>query len=203
MRVKICGLTSVDAVEHAVSAGADAIGIVFAASPRQVEPRDGLRLLRAVPEHVFRVAVFRQPDPILLAAICRFPIDAVQTDASWRGELPDGIAWLPAFHDGPSMVGQVQDFAAASDRVLDPRFPIACFVDGPRPGSGQRGDHGRAAAAARLAPVALAGGLSPDNVAACIERVRPVAVDVSSGVEASPGVKDPARVAAFIAAARG
>ncbi len=201
--IKICGLTTVRDIEVCAELGVEAIGIVLARSSRQVEPKQALRLFEAVPEGLFRVAVFREPDQILVDAVCRFPIDAVQTHATWQGRLPPDVRWLPAFRDGPDLVERVRSVVPHFHAgTLDASWPAVFFVDGPKPGSGRQGEIERAAEAARLGPAALAGGLHAGNVVNAIGAVQPVAVDVSSGVEAAPGVKDPARMADFVAAAR-
>ncbi len=197
--VKICGLTTPEAVAHAVASGATAVGLVLATSPRRVDPTLAAELLAAAGA-AERVAVFRVPSPEALAAIAALPFDAVQADAGWDGALPDGWFRVPAFHDRPA------DHAALHAGTWAPATPGslrgAFLLDGPRGGGlGELGDARRAARAAAHGPCVLAGGLDPENVGALIAAVRPHGVDVSSGVEAAPGVKDPARVAAFIAAA--
>ena len=200
VRVKICGLRRVLEVEAAVQAGADAIGFVFARSPRQVTPEEARPLVEAVPAGVDVVAVFREPAPELLADVLALGVNAVQADASWRGELPDGVYFLPALKDGPDLHER-----AAALPVLPTGSGLrgSILIDGPLGGGrGVRADADRVAAVAGNRPVVLAGGLRPDNVHAAIARVRPFGVDVSSGVESAPGVKDPARIHAFFEAVR-
>lgn len=197
--VKICGLTTPRDVETAVRAGATAVGLVFATSPRRVDPVLAAELLAAA-RGVQRVAVFRVPTESELAAIAHLPFDAVQADGGWSGALPVGWFPIPAWRNTP------EDLDALRTRTwttwqgsLDGAF----LLDGPRGGGlGERGDLSRAVEAARLGPCVLAGGLDADNVAEAVAAVRPVGVDVSSGVESAPGVKDPARIEAFVAAAR-
>ena len=206
--VKICGLTSVDMVAHAVAAGADAIGLVLAASPRQVTPVAAAKLLAAVPPGIERIAVFRKPDAATLHAIAPLPFDGLQADAEWEEEatLPVGWFFLPVLTDGDdleqrahALVARGRCAAAAAPATLRGAF----LVDGPRGGGrGIPADLDRAARAARLGPAILAGGLRPDTVAAAVRCVRPFAVDVSSGVDAAPGRKDPALVTSFLAAVR-
>ncbi len=204
MRVKICGLTTEQAVTDTLRTGPDAIGLVLAASPRQVDLTTAARLLALVPSGIQTWAVFRTPDPALLAQAATLPFTGAQSNEDWSGDgLPESWQWLPAFRDGPALLDQL----AAHGFDGRPREAVglsgAFLVDGPAGGGlGVRGDNRRAAAAARLGPMILAGGLSPANVRTAIEAVRPYGVDVSSGVESAPGTKDPARVAAFMAAAR-
>lgn len=204
MRVKLCGLAGEDALRAAGAARPDAVGFVLAASPRRVDPAALGRLLAWVPADVERWAVFRTPDPDVLAAVAGLPLTGVQADATWDGVgLPEGLAFLPAFADGPDLLDRVR--AAGFDgRAREVRGLVGAFlVDSARGGgSGVRADVARAAAAARLGPLVLAGGLRPDNVADAVRSVRPHAVDVSSGVESAPAVKDPHAVVAFAGAAR-
>ena len=194
-RVKICGVTSVDAVDAAVAAGADAIGFVLApGSPRRLDLDAARRLADRVPPFVARVAVLRHPTadearaviealhPDLLQAE---PSDALERAVAGRARL------LAVLHDGPDLLARVPPGTGA----------VLLEAEG-RGGRGVPPDRDRAAALARLVPLVLAGGLTPENVAAAIVAVRPVAVDVSSGVESSCGVKDPRRIADFIAAVR-
>lgn len=187
--VKICGLTTAEGVAAAVAAGADAAGFVFSPSPRQVMPAAARVLAAGLPPSIRRVAVFRHPPPGFIARVLEeFPADWVQSDAV---DLPGvdlgGAEALPVFRAGAP---------------LPALLPELLLFEGPDSGTGQVADWDMAARLARGAQLILAGGLRPDNVAAAVEQVRPWGVDVSSGVESAPGIKDPARVAAFVAAAR-
>lgn len=205
MRVKLCGLPDLRALRLAAEARPDAIGLVFAPSVRQVRPEDAAALLAIVPEGVERWAVFRTPDPATLRAIAHLPLTGVQADATWDGAgLPAGWAFLPVFPDGPDLLDRVRAAGFAGHPRAARGLADAFLVDGPTGGGrGQPADWARAAQAARLGPLVLAGGLTPDNVAAAVAAVRPWAVDVSSGTESAPGVKDGDRLRAFAAAARG
>lgn len=203
--VKICGLTTPAAVRAAARAGADAIGLVLCASPRQVGLARARELL-AVASELERLAVVRRPSRRELARITRLPFDGLQADADWEyaRRLPSHWFFLPAFADGIDLPTRLEaqmrgQPGAASARSLRGAF----LLDGPLGGgTGCPPDLERARAAARLGHMALAGGLTPENVAARIARVAPAAVDVSSGVERTPGEKDPDRIHAFVAAAR-
>ncbi len=202
-RIKICGLRTPEAVQAAVDAGADAVGFVFAESPRRVSPREATRLAALLPPFVARVAVFRYPEATGLAdALGRFPADVVQAEPGPALAAADlgGRRWLPVLHDGPGLLAgrapEEDPAAVAEDAGL-----ALLEADG-RGGRGVRPDWDRAAALARRLRLVLAGGLTPENVEEAIRRVRPWAVDVSSGVESEPGVKDPARIEAFAAAVR-
>jgi phosphoribosylanthranilate isomerase len=189
--IKICGLRSERAVGAAVEAGVDAVGFVFhPGSARHLEPFVAALLAASVPPGVMCVAVTRHPtqeaiDDILDA----FEPDALQTDAEDfdRLVLPAGLVRLPVLRSG-----------AAPPPSLPGRF----LYEGPQSGSGATVDWDAARSLAVRAQLVLAGGLSPANVADAIARARPFGVDVSSGVESEPGVKDAARIREFVAAAR-
>lgn len=191
--VKICGLTTAEAVHAAIEAGADAVGFVFAPSPRRLAPEEAADLGAQVPPGILRVAVMRHPLPEEwdeVAAIAR--PDWLQTEARDFAalKLPPGVGALPVYRDVPGMdTGAL----AREDRAL---------FEAPASGAGQVPDWERARSLAPLTRLVLAGGLTPANVAEAIRRVRPWGVDVSSGVEESRGVKDPARIKAFVAAVR-
>lgn len=191
LRIKICGFTSAGPLDAALEAGADAIGFVFhPASPRYLPPAEAARLARRLPVGVLRVAVTLDPGPAELAEILQaFTPDVLQGDAPTLAalELPPGIATWPVFRSGA---------------VLPASLPPRLLFEGGRSGTGERADWSAAATLARRAELILGGGLDPDNVGEAIRQVRPWAVDVSSGVEASRGHKDPGRIRAFIQAAR-
>jgi len=200
VRVKICGLTTPETVAAAVTAGADAVGFVFADSPRRVSPRTAADLARGLPPHVVRVAVFHHPTAALAEEVLtRFLPDWFQAeaeDASIFTAWPQ-VRFLPVFHDGPGLADRI---ATHSD--FGPGHRRHILVEGAASGRGLRADWERVGALAAGARLVLSGGLDPDNVGEAIRLVRPWGVDVSSGVESSRGVKDPLRIAAFIAAAR-
>jgi phosphoribosylanthranilate isomerase len=189
--VKICGLTTEAAVEAAVNAGADALGFVFAPSPREVTPERAAQLCRAVPRGVARVAVLRHPAREHWRRVLDvFAPDWLQTDAGDFAAmvLPAACRALPVYRSGGK--------PAAAE--LPPRL----LFEGAVSGSGRIADWDEAAELAAMAEVVLAGGLDVNNVAAAIERVRPWGVDVSSGVEQQRGIKDPRKIAEFVARAR-
>jgi len=187
--VKICGLTTPEGVAAAVKAGADAAGFVFSPSPREVTPAQARKLAAALPAGVRRVAVFRHPPPGWITRVLdEFPADWVQSDAA---DLPGvdlgGAEALPVFRSGAP---------------LPDLLPVLVLFEGPDSGTGRVADWAAAAELAQRTRVILAGGLNPANLAEALATVQPWGVDVSSGVEASPGSKDPALVTAFVAAAR-
>ncbi len=198
--VKICGVTRADAIAAAADAGADAVGFVFAPSPRRLDPRDAAALAALVPRGVRRVAVFRDDVPAFATQLVEdLGLDEVQADAAallrFTGALGHAVA-VPVFRDVPSLDGDV----AAWERARG--VPALALFEGARSGAGMTADRARAARLARRFPLSLAGGLDATNVAEAIAAVRPAMVDVSSGVESSPGVKDPRLIRAFVAAVR-
>jgi phosphoribosylanthranilate isomerase len=192
--IKICGLTEPEALAGAVAAGADALGFVFAPSARQITPRAARQLCRDLPAGVIRVAVMRHPSAAEWARVQdEFCPDWLQTDAADFAHLqlsPDCRA-VPVYRDG-----------VLRREGLPEHWPAQLVFEGTRSGAGETADWTLAARIAAQTRLMLAGGLSPANVADAIRQVRPWGVDVSSGVETAPGRKDPARIAAFIKAAR-
>lgn len=192
--VKICGLSAPADVAAAVAAGADAIGFVFAKSPRQVSVATAVRLAREVPGAIARFAVMCHPTRAeWLEVATVFRPDWLQTDAEDIDGLEisaDVARVMPVYRDTPEL---------DTDRFA--REECALF-EAAISGAGQHADWDRAADLAVSTRLMLAGGLDPDNVAAAIRRVRPWGVDVSSGVEKSRGVKDAEKIAAFVNAVR-
>jgi len=191
MFVKICGLNSGEAVEAAVAAGADALGFVFAESPRQVTPEQAKALCAGVPAHVARVAVMRHPHKADWERVIEvFEPTWLQTDAEdfrWI-KLPASCAPLPVYRD--------------SNAPADSDLPDRLLFEGTHSGSGRVADWDEASGLARVAEVILAGGLTADNVADAVTFVRPWGVDVSSGVERARGEKDPVKIREFVARVR-
>jgi phosphoribosylanthranilate isomerase len=195
--VKICGITNEDDALLAVAMGADALGFVFAPSPRQVAAGHVRDIVRRLPPEVLTVGVFRDEAPQRV-------VEVVQA-AGLRGaqlhghETPDDAAYVKQRVDV-----LIQAFPAGSDslRHADDWGADVILLDSPSPGSGRVFDWSLAEGVPLGRRVMLAGGLDPDNVATAIQRVRPWGVDVSSGVEAEPGRKDPVKVRAFVASAK-
>ena len=188
--IKICGLTTSEAVVAATTAGADAIGFVFAPSPRRVSPQRAAELAAEAPAHVQRVAVMLHPAQALLDEV----LDVLQPDVLQSDvedlramRLPSSLQLLPVLRSG------IERPSALPPRVL---------FEGAKSGSGTTADWAAATDLALATQLVLAGGLTPDNVGSAIRTVRPYGVDVSSGVEASPGVKDADKIVAFVRAAR-
>ena len=189
MFIKICGLSTPDDVAAAVAAGADALGFVFAASPRQVTPGQARALCGSLGRRVIRVAVMRHPSAGDWAQVRDvFEPDWLQTDAenfATLGRL--GCKPLPVYRNACPSAG---------------RMPERILFEGVQSGHGERADWPGAARVAARTRVILAGGLDCDNVVEAIEAVQPWGVDVSSGVERTRGVKDPRKIREFIARVR-
>lgn len=190
MWIKICGITTAEAVEAALAARVDAIGFVFADSPRQLTLEDAVALAAPARGRVRCVAVTRHPSQRHLDDVLNvFSPDMLQTDTEDLRplRLPKQLELLPVFRGWDPQPGKV---------------PARLLFEGLTSGSGTPCDWTTAQRVARRTQLVLAGGLDADNVVTAISAVRPFGVDVSSGVEERPGVKSPAEVARFAAAAR-
>jgi phosphoribosylanthranilate isomerase len=190
MFIKICGMTSISAVVAAVECGVDAIGFVFAPSPRRLTRAQAAEFSAHAPRDLLRVAVTQHPDQALIDEICEeLEPDWLQTDVEDLAtlKLPVGVKPLPVVRAGGA--------------EPDP-LPARLLFEGPVSGRGTASDWERAARLAQRTQLILAGGLNAGNVAEAIARVRPFGVDVSSGVESAPGVKDARRMAEFVTAVR-
>jgi len=191
--VKICGINSSVAAAAAVAAGADALGFVFAPSPREVWPERALEICKGVPRNVLRVAVMHHPAPERWRRVLDvFEPDWLQTDAEdfesdgLREAIEERCPALPVYRDSR---------APASP-------PARLLFEGAKSGSGRTADWDEARALASRTQLILAGGLDAANVADAIRRVRPWGVDVSSGVEKRRGEKDPRMIHEFVARVR-
>jgi phosphoribosylanthranilate isomerase len=190
MWIKICGMTSEQAVETCLEQRADAIGFVFAPSVRRLEPLRAAQLAAPARGRVRCVAVTLHPSQALIDQILReFAPDVLQSDLEDLAplRLPQTLELLPVLR-----------VDTAPPRQLPPRV----LFEGARSGTGEATDWSAAGALSVRTQLILAGGLRVDNVAAAIAAVRPFGVDVSSGVEAAPGQKSPHRIVQFIQAAR-
>ncbi len=188
--IKICGMTTAVAVSTALSCEVDAIGFVFAASVRQVAMQRACELAAPARGRLKCVAVTRHPTRELVHEILRdFKPDILQTDIEDIAglDLPSTLTVLPVMRPGPRAAGGM---------------PARVLFEGPVSGSGQTTDWDTAAQLALRCEVILAGGLNPLNVGIAMRQVRPFGVDVSSGVEDSPGRKSADKIEKFVAAAR-
>ena len=197
--IKICGITRLSDALHAVEHGAGALGFVFwPKSPRYIAPERAAEIIVSLPPDVDAVGVFvNESVDGIRAIVAKTGIGAVQLHGDETPDYAASLGWpvLKAI-----TVGEAEETAdrwpAGTLFLMDAADPVR------RGGTGIPVDWQQAAAAARGRRVVLAGGLTPDNVAAAIDTVRPFGVDVSSGVEDAPGVKNQDKVARFLASAR-
>jgi phosphoribosylanthranilate isomerase len=201
VRCKICGITRVEDALAAVEAGADAIGLVFyAKSPRAVTVQQAQAIVAALPPFVTTVGLFVDCQRSELNAILdAVPLDLLQfhgdeTPAACEGFRRPYIKALRV-KPGDDVAARIGLYGSAAGVLLD------TFVSGVPGGTGEAFDWSLVPQGLPV-PIILAGGLTPENVRAAIERVRPYAVDVSGGVEASKGVKDSGKIHAFVRAVR-
>ena len=189
--IKICGMTDIAAVEASVDAGADAIGFVFAESVRRVSMRHAVEMSGYVPLQTKRVAVMLHPTADEWREVKDvFQPDVLQTDlADFEYlDVPDRIVKWPVLREGAMLDGDA--------------LPDLFVYEGRASGSGATVDWQLAAQLAKRGNMILAGGLSTENVQVAVGQVAPFGVDVSSGVESSPGKKDATKIQAFIDAVR-
>lgn len=194
--VKLCGVRSRVDLDAAVIAGADAVGIVMSPSIRQVDMRTAATLCVLAQRRLVTVGVFYRPNPNeVRRARDEIGFDLIQAETDNLGGI-SGIAALPVVHDGPDLGGDVdRAFEVAGDGMV-------LVESSGRGGTGASPDWQRIRTLERRQRIILAGGLKPANVAGAIEVVRPGGVDVSSGIESSPGIKDPSLMGLFVEASR-
>jgi phosphoribosylanthranilate isomerase len=202
VKVKICGITNVEDGIAAAEAGADALGFIFCQqSPRYVPVEKAALVTRNLPPMIVKVGVFVDAEEeVVLRAIRECGLNLLQFHGAESPEycLQFGLMSMKAFQ-----VRDAESLARLTDFKTD-----AWLLDAYSPdklgGTGQRFNWDLAIEARKWGrPIFLAGGLTPQNVAEAVRHVEPYAVDVSSGVEASPGKKDHGKVKAFIDAAKG
>jgi phosphoribosylanthranilate isomerase len=195
--VKICGVTSESDALLAVGMGASAVGFIFAPSPRQMAPAAVADIVKRLPRETVTVGVFRDESPRRVVEIAgQIGLRAVQLhgfesadDTRWVAER---LNWtIKAFPAGHRNIDRFAEYGAQT-----------LLVDGPNPGSGELFDWRLAEGIVDPNRLMVSGGLSPDNVAGAVVHLHPWGVDVSSGVESSPGVKDPGKIRDFVQAAR-
>ncbi|MBP1475635.1 phosphoribosylanthranilate isomerase [Frateuria sp. MAH-13] len=201
IRIKCCGMTRVEDAVRAAELGADAIGLIFTArSRRRVDVDQARAIARALPPMVTTVALFMDEDPAfvdeVIAAVqpALLQFHGAERD-DWCAQFGRPYLKAIAMGEGADAVPRLRAYPGAAGLVLDGH------------GLGEAGGSGRAFDWSLMPrdlgqPLILAGGLHPGNVAEAIRVARPWGVDVSSGIESAPGIKDPGRLAAFIAAAR-
>jgi len=211
-RIKICGITNVDDAVAVARAGADAVGLNFyARSPRYIALGTARRIVAALPKEMVKVGLFVNADPADICRVCDdLGLDLIQLHGDEPPEFLAQLGGRPvmrALRLGTKGVQPVLEYLRRCRELA--AMPSLTLLDSLIPG--EYGGTGKTAdwTAAKqyivesgLPPLVLAGGLTPANVADAIRTVHPAAVDTASGVESSPGRKDPAAVAAFVQAAR-
>jgi phosphoribosylanthranilate isomerase len=208
--VKICGITNLDDALGVVKAGADAIGFVFAKSPRQVRPAQVRAITAQLPPKFITVGLFVNAslDELVSCAITT-GIKAIQLHGEESAEEVRELARQLSFEvfdkqGWPRLTKAFRlrsetDLAQLGNYDAAEAFLIDAYVEGKAGGTGEKADWGLAAKAKEFGkPIILAGGLNPENVSSAIMQVRPLGVDVSSGVEISPGKKDAGKIKEFI-----
>lgn len=197
MLVKICGTTTEEDALLSIALGADALGFIFAPSPRQVLPRIVGDIVKRLPAGILTIGVFRDEAPQRIVDVA--------TNAGLRGVQLHG-------HEGPEETKWIRQRVPFVIKALTAGHPDiataqkygadAILLDNAKPGSGQVFDWKLAEGAAPGTRVMIAGGLTPENVSEAIAQARPWGVDAVTGVEREPGKKDPRKLRAFIAAAK-
>jgi len=204
VKVKICGITNPADARLAVEAGADALGFVFwPKSPRNLSPSAARAIIKGLPPFVLTVGVFVNED------VGRIKETAAQAGLSCvqlHGDETPARAVDVVEMACPRVIKAFRVAEGFDIISLDAYSVQACLLDAYKPGvpggTGETFDWGTAVEAAKRNRIILSGGLTPDNVGQAVDMVRPYAVDVSSGVEAAPGIKDAAKVRRFIEAAK-
>ena len=199
-RVKICGITRVEDAQLVIDAGVDAIGLVFyEKSPRYVTTEQADKISQISPAFVSRVALFKDAEKqMILSVLQQVEIDLIQFHGSESVAFCEqfGRPYIKALGmksaecDADYLISSAEKYHSAKALLLDAHAP------GEAGGTGETFDWSSIATVKK--PVVLAGGLTAENVKQAINIVHPYAVDVSSGVESSPGIKDEAKVTAFM-----
>ena len=204
VKIKICGITNSQDAEAAVSAGADALGFVFySKSPRCVAPALAKRIIGKLPPFVLPVGVFVNQDQEAIKNVfdeCGLALAQLHGDEppTFCESLGRPVLRAIRLRDRSSLLA----LAEYKGRMGVRGFVVDAFSSKGYGGTGQTVDWGLAREVAQAAPILLAGGLTPANVQEAIKQVQPYGVDVSSGVEQSPGKKDPEKIQAFIQSVR-
>ena len=198
VRVKICGITRMVDADKAVESGADALGFVFAKSPRQITPQKARKITRRISPFVKTVGVFVNENPKIIREIMDFcGLDLVQLhgneSVSTCSELAPRV--IKAFRvQGEESLFEIMDFKNHVRAIL-----LDAFEKGLNGGTGKSFDWALALKAKQTGiPMVLSGGLKPSNIENALERVEPFGVDISSGVEKRPGIKDHGLMRIFI-----
>jgi phosphoribosylanthranilate isomerase len=192
VRVKVCGITNYQDASMAVELGADALGFIFAPSPRGIAPEEARGIIRAIPPFVQAVGVFVDEDPVTIRRIvhlCGLDLVQLHGDESpdfCRELMPNAIKAFRLKDESSLLV--IRPYRGGVRAIL-----LDTYVEGKKGGTGRAFDWNLAIKAKGFQiPTILSGGLNPDNIAEAISLVKPFGVDVNSGIESSPGKKSPA-----------
>ena len=201
VRIKICGMTNTGDAVAAAELGADAVGFVFAPSPRQVSAEKAREIIMALPPFIQTVGVFVDEDPEKVSSVAAFcHLGLLQfhgkESAAYCRRFGQRVIKAVRVQHQDRLEGCSEYSSVVSALLLD------TYVSGRSGGTGLTFDWNLALEAKRYGRIILAGGLNPDNVAAAISAVKPYAVDASSGLEKEPGVKDHEKMARFIQTVR-
>ncbi|PIP73430.1 MAG: phosphoribosylanthranilate isomerase [Nitrospinae bacterium CG22_combo_CG10-13_8_21_14_all_47_10] len=196
VKVKVCGMTQWEDAEYAVEQGADAVGFIFyKKSPRSVTMKEAREIILKLPPFVDTVGVFVNESPDRVNKIANYcGLDLVQLHGEESPAFCRKIhrRVIKAFRvAGLQSIKQMEKYSVSG-------FLLDTFCDDLHGGTGKTFDWNLALPAKKMGPVILAGGLTPRNVAQAVRQVRPYGVDVCSGVEKTPGIKDPEKVRAFL-----
>ena len=199
-RIKICGLTRLEDAQRAVDLGAAALGFNFyAPSPRYIEPEPARAIIRCLPPLVTAVGVFANETDA--GHVISLALEAGATTVQVHGPRFPALDELLAVFTLVVAVAVREGFKPEEHCKIKPSaFLLDAFDPDRLGGTGRTFDWSVAREAKQYGPIILAGGLTPENVAQAVREVRPFAVDVASGVESAPGIKDPAKLRAFFAA---
>jgi len=199
VKVKVCGITNLEDAAASAEYGADAIGLVFAQGPRHVTPTQARYIVSKLPEHLIKVGVFADHTLAEVKDImAHCSLDFAQLHGSESPEycIALGNKAIKAFRvKDESLLLNIRKYRACA-------YLLDSYLPGVRGGTGRIFNWDIAIRAKKYGKIILSGGLTPNNVAEAIKKVRPAGVDVSSGVESSPGKKDHGKLRAFIDAAR-
>ena len=197
VRIKICGITNKEDALAAAHLGADALGFVFATSPRKVSAESAREIIKALPPFVKTVGVFVDEDPERVSSIAALGgLDILQLHGSESVDYCSGFDHRVIKAVRMQSRDELKNLSKYVD-VVDGLL-LDTYVPNKSGGTGITFDWQLAVEARRYGRIILAGGLNPENVAAAIKMVKPYAVDASSGLECSPGVKDHKKMARFI-----
>ncbi len=201
VRIKICGITRYDDARIAANLGVDALGFIFhPKSPRYIEPFAAREIIRQLPPFVSRVGVFvNTPEATIIEIAHEAGLDTIQLHGDEPPEVADRLPFpaVKAFSIRPDSDLSILDEYRVAGYLLD------TWDESVRGGSGRTFDWRVAERAARLHPIILAGGLGPTNIREALDFVNPYGVDVNSGVEISPGIKNPAKMKDVITLVKG